>query len=684
MFGSGGDFAVWQAAGSPWLDFLAWKLLLCASGDHMMMTGRSDRNATGWRCAPIALVLVAAGCSGSKGTGGDTASTFCDSYWHTLTSKFVSCQGGSVAAYNEALQTLDLCGAISTDLALGKLTYSPQRGQACLSEIAATDCSTLASEGSAPADCTKAFTGTVAAGSACYRIPIWLAQECAPGSHCAAETQCPGICQPDGALGITCDTVDQCARPLICGLNGSGVTCMAPPPDIQVGAACGSTDQCISENVRLICEGPSGPLDGYAAAGGSPTSGFCQKPRATGPCSQNSDCSTNNCVFAGSGATTGTCTVGKVIGDACVPGQNQCGALTYCGTANRCVDLPTLGHSCAGNAGEGQSCATGVCNSLTSLCVQFLAAGQTCSGGASQCDGFNTQCGSSGVCLPTCAPGSACGAPGQICCAQNLCNASLTCNGTTCGEAPPGTDGGRDAHVSTGIAITPNAMGYFDGSNAAGVLGAWWATGDDYDFTGTPGAGNCPMAGFADAQCSSIATPTPGKPFTPNPTGTGMCTSGIAARVLPGDGGVPAYSAMWGDLIGFDLNDPSGFYNDAGVLGADAGLTSKGQYDASAHKVTGIAFDIDTPPVGNLRVEFQTMGTENNSAYWGGFTSNTSPVFAGHNEIRWSDVGGPSYVTNPPRFDPTTLEDVDFHVIDNPGAPVPYSFCVNNVVMLTN
>jgi hypothetical protein len=375
-----------------------------------------------------------------------------------------------------------------------------------------------------------------------------------------------------------------------------------------------------------------------------------------------------------------------MVGDACVPGQAQCGNGTYCGTANKCVDLPVIGQSCVGNAGEGTYCANGSCNPLTSICVPYQAAGQVCSGTAGSCDGFTAQCSSAGICLPSCVRGGvACGGQGQICCAQNFCNAGLACNGTTCGVAAPVPDAGTRPHLSTGIAITPDGTGYFDGTNAAGVRGAWWATGDDYDFTGTPGTGNCPMAGFTDGQCSSIVTPVPGKPFAPNPTGTGMCTTGIAAQVINGDGGTPAYSVIWGDMIGFDLNDPPGFYNDAGAPIADAGLTSKGQYDAKAHTVTGIAFDIDTPPaMGNLRVEFQTMGTENNAAYWGGAISNASPVFPGHNQLHWSDVGGPSYLTNPPPFDPTKLEDVDFHVISNTNAPVPFSFCISNIVMLTN
>ena len=649
------------------------------------------RNRGVWRGVRIALVLAAAGCSGSKGTGGDTAATFCESYLQAVTSRFVSCQGGSATGFNEVFQTLDLCGGISTDLTLGKLTFSPQQGQACLSEIASTDCGTLISQGSAPADCLKALTGTVAAGGACYPIPIGIAQECAPGNHCAADTQCPGICKPEGTLGAACGTgpggVDQCAPPFICSYtSGSGGTCVPPLPDVQVGAACGGAGQCSSGNVHLVCDGPSGPLDGSPSLG-APMSGTCQKARATGPCWQDSDCSTNNCVLTASGSA-GVCNPGKVVGDACVPGKNECRQTTYCGAANRCVDLPVVGQSCAGNAGEGTACTNGVCNPVTSLCVPFLSAGETCNGPAGQCDGFNTQCGLSGVCLPSCAPGSACGGSGQICCAQNLCNAGLTCNGTTCTVAPLVTDGGRDAHVSSGVAITPNAMGYFDGSNPAGVVGAWWATGDDYDFTGTPGTGTCPMAGFPNSECSSIATPTPGQPFIPNPTGAGMCTSGVAAQVLAGDGGAPAYSVIWGNMIAFDLDNPTPLNGDAGVVdadaGADAGLPAKGQYDASAHRVTGIAFDIDTPPPANLRVEFQTLGTENNAAYWGGAASNASPVFAGHNEIRWSEVGGPLYLTSPPRFDSTKLESVAFHVVVNTNATVPYSFCVKNVVMLTD
>ena len=249
-----------------------------------------------------------------------------------------------------------------------------------------------------------------------------------------------------------------------------------------------------------------------------------------------------------------------------------------------------------------------------------------------------------------------------------------------------GTGGGHDAQMSTGVAIAPNASGYFDGSNTAGVVGAWWASGDDYSPSGVAGTGNCPMAGFPNTDCSTIATPTPGTPFTPDPNGRGMCTSGVAAQVLAGDGGALAYSAIWGTIIGFDLNDPGQASVDGGPDASRPDAGSKGQYDAAAHGVTGVAFDIDAPPMaGSFRVAFQTLGTENNAAYWEGALSNSSPVSSGgHYEVRWPEVGGPMYLTNSPPFDPTKLESMMFQVVTNTNAPVTYKFCINNIVMLTN
>jgi hypothetical protein len=231
--------------------------------------------------------------------------------------------------------------------------------------------------------------------------------------------------------------------------------------------------------------------------------------------------------------------------------------------------------------------------------------------------------------------------------------------------------------ASTGIVLKPDADGRFDGSNAAGVNGRWWATGDDFGLDGTAGGGSCPMAGFAASDCSVLTTPTAGMAFHPDPNGKGMCTSGVSAKVVPGSDGMLAWSAIWGNIIGFHLAES----------GSDPYPANVRPYDAGAHGITGFAFDIDAvPPGGHIRVGFQTSGTENNPAYWGGAGSDVSPVFQpGHFEMRWRDVGGPMYLgANAPPFNPAQLVAIQFHVVSSNIAPVPFTFCVNNIMLLTN
>jgi len=242
---------------------------------------------------------------------------------------------------------------------------------------------------------------------------------------------------------------------------------------------------------------------------------------------------------------------------------------------------------------------------------------------------------------------------------------------------PLETDGGTDRPASTGIALIPDADGRFDGTNAGGVVGSWWATGDYYGDDATPGTGPCPTAGFPMRACSVLTTPTPGMPFRPDPSGKGMCTSGIAAQVVTGSDGQPAWYSIWGNIIGLDLVD----------TGTDHWSSSVVPYDAVAHGITGFAFDIDAVPAGgHLSVAFATAGTERDPAYWGGATDELSPILApGHYEMRWPEVGGPKYLGSAaPPFDPTMLKWIELHVVSVTTAPIPYAFCVSNATLLTN
>ena len=222
------------------------------------------------------------------------------------------------------------------------------------------------------------------------------------------------------------------------------------------------------------------------------------------------------------------------------------------------------------------------------------------------------------------------------------------------------------------VGLVPDANGAFDGSNVAGVRGAWWAGGDFYGLDGAAGGGSCSLAGFPPGSCSMINSPSPGQPFTPDVKGA-MCTAGVVAPVIPGSDGQPAWSSIWGTIVGFNLA-----VDDAGVAGP---------YDAIAHRFTGFAFDIDggVPPGGPwMRVEFATVGTNDAAPYWQGNVSDTSPIQrSGHYEIRWPEVGGPMYLgPSAPPFDPAQLTSIRFHVVPNTFGPIPYGFCIRNTAFL--
>src|SRR5262249_7104840 len=129
--------------------------------------------------------------------------------------------------------------------------------------------------------------------------------------------------------------------------------------------------------------------------------------------------------------------------------------------------------------------------------------------------------------------------------------------------------------VSTGIPLVADGDGHYDGSNAAGVIGYWWSAGDAYSVNGE---GMCPADGFSLADCSMLTAPTPGALFRPDPGGRGMCTSGVAAQVIPDQVGSLAWGAIWGNLIGFNLANPGNFADGTALVGP---------YDAPAHGITG-------------------------------------------------------------------------------------------------
>jgi hypothetical protein len=237
---------------------------------------------------------------------------------------------------------------------------------------------------------------------------------------------------------------------------------------------------------------------------------------------------------------------------------------------------------------------------------------------------------------------------------------------STSSNAP--TDGstgaGGSSAVEKGVLLVPDATGWVDKgvTMTTMIQGAWYGYGDLAD---------CTAAGHPTTACSVIDKPTLGS-FPQDVPGS-MCTSGTAA-VVPTSAD---YSAIWGAGIALDLNS----------AGGDASTTVKVPYNAPANGVIGFSFDINVaPPLSGMRVEFPTPATSSAAAYWNGGdpTAGNSPVKMGHNVILWAKVGGPSYATNPPLFDPTMINSIQFHIPTNITSTVPFNYCISNLTALTN
>lgn len=249
-----------------------------------------------------------------------------------------------------------------------------------------------------------------------------------------------------------------------------------------------------------------------------------------------------------------------------------------------------------------------------------------------------------------------------------------------CGTSVLG-GGSSGSGGSSGTSTTGGSTSSSSSGNAAGVVGSWYVFSDGFGADGKAADGDCVMRGlFPVADCSIVTSPTPGAGASPPSAGSSMCLMGTAAQVINGPAGgpspgMPDYSDLFGMGIGVDLNDPGG----------DGGAGAQ-PFDASNY--AGITFDAIFPdptnaPQMNMRVQFPTSETSSSgdSAYWGGAITSGSPVVSGANSIPWSEVGGPSFVTNPPLFDVTKILAIQFAVYTDTAATVPVSFCISNLTL---
>ncbi len=249
---------------------------------------------------------------------------------------------------------------LGEDVDAGTVVYDGGKARACVDLLSSLSyCSRIGpSTLSSDPNCTGIFSGTVAAGGACF-----FRQECAGGglceftdTSCESSAQCcPGTCvavPPPTASGEPCPQSPATCASDVCVIGPSGTaTCQ---DTVGLGASCSGDIPC---GPRLYCD---------------PVSWICKAPVATGgACFGSQDCGGTNdrC-----DATTSVCTPLLPVGTACDPTSGGCVTYAACdATTSTCVELPLVGASC--DPVNGPSCLGGTCDATSGTCMLMPTAG---------------------------------------------------------------------------------------------------------------------------------------------------------------------------------------------------------------------------------------------------------------------------------------------------------------------
>jgi len=250
---------------------------------------------------------------------------------------------------------------LGSDISSGKVIYSGSRAKTCLDAVnALTACNGSLINSLEPllpqADpiCNYIFTGTVAAGGACF-----YSEECANGRPCVSMEACSKdqccaaatcLMLTDVAEGGNCDVPDAVCPPgMTCSANptGGGYSCQRLP---------GAGARCVYPSVGVgVCARPSF-CDG--------TTGICKAPVATGgPCNP----SWPGCENPQDRCVGTTCTRLLSVGSACGPSTVGCVTYAACdATTSTCVERPAVGAACDPS---GPRCLGGTCDPNTATCT---------------------------------------------------------------------------------------------------------------------------------------------------------------------------------------------------------------------------------------------------------------------------------------------------------------------------
>ncbi len=131
-------------------------------------------------------------------------------------------------------------------IAAGRVTYNPDRVDACLASIQSAGCDFNATRFMRNDACGEVLVGAVEAGGECG-----VEQDCLGDTFCKLDS-CPGICTPLLAAGSSCQDDDQCQEGLHCSDNtekcatvaAEGAACGGGTgPDCEIGMVCAGEDE---------------------------------------------------------------------------------------------------------------------------------------------------------------------------------------------------------------------------------------------------------------------------------------------------------------------------------------------------------------------------------------------------------------------------------------------------------
>ncbi len=223
--------------------------------------------------------------------------------------------------------------------------------------------------------------------------------------------------------------------------------------------------------------------------------------------------------------------------------------------------------------------------------------------------------------------------------------------GTTSGGDSDGGEGGRSGgsggsgandETDTAAVFTGSGIAVVDEGNDYGINGAFYVRQDSYDDG---------ILRTDDLTHTEV---------TPVEFGKGddkPCINGTVARVPDGH-----YSAVWGTLIGLELNQGEGF-------------------DAAAQKIQGFSFDL-SGSIGDADLRFEVK-VKNSGAHFCSMLEHEDSQ-TGHFEIKFDDLVQDcfSYEGNA-SFDPSQIEAIEWIAMADADSSHPVDqFCVEKIEIL--